>query len=70
MRDFEKLADIDAPKNVAKMEKLAGKDDLRNKQLTRVKNNLKEIKEKYGRHKSDFMLNANLKNAASSKIEE
>lgn len=66
MKDFEKISEGEAPNNIARMEKLSGKEDIKNRQIQKVKDSLKGIKEKYGRHKSDFMLNANIKNVAQN----
>ena len=65
MKDFEKISENDAVNNIARMERLAGKDDLKQRQIQKVRASLKDVKDKYGRNKSDFMLNANIKNAAS-----
>ena len=65
MKSFEDQSDRTIPANITKLDRMSGKDQIRVKALDKVRKQLEEIKGKYGRTKSDFILNADLTKVAS-----
>lgn len=66
MREFEETAEVTIPQQIQKLLSVTGgESDKKKKQVDRVNKQVSEIYGKYNRHKSDFVLNGKMKNAAS-----
>ncbi len=70
MKSFEDMSEFKLPRNLNELKKLSGKGDIKLKRIDNANSALLDIKGKYSRNKSDFVLNANLKNVASFRDSE
>lgn len=65
MRSFEEISERKIPENFEKLTQLSGGLEKNKKQFQKVRQQVDEIRGKYSRSKSDFVLNGKMRNAAS-----
>ncbi len=65
MKSFEEISDRKIPLNFEKLTQLSGGLEKNNKQFLKVHQQFEDIRGKYNRNKSDFVLNGKMRNAAS-----
>ena len=54
IRSFERQITNDSVKNLSRVEKLAGKDEVRQRQAQKFRQRIEEIKVKWEKNKQDF----------------
>lgn len=65
MRSFEEISEKKVPESFEKLTQLSGGLEKNKKQFLKVRQQVEDIRGKYNRNKSDFVLNGKMRNAAS-----
>lgn len=61
MKSFERSLNVDAPKHLARVEKLTNKDEARQRQYKKFKQQYEEVKSKWEKNKGEIQGSANIK---------